>query len=117
MRRLMSGWSPFALEPGWESWECSPGEGKDPGRAQSPLQGLKGLQESWRGTGDTGMEGQDTGNGFPLPEGRAGWEIGKEFLAGRVGRRWHRVPREAVAAPGSLAVSKARLDRAWSTLG
>ena len=35
-----------------------------------------------------------------------------------VGRPWHRVPRAAVAAPGSLAVSKARLDiGAWSSLG
>ena len=63
------------------------------------------------------MEGQDTGNGFPLPEGRDGWDIGKEFLAGRMGRPWNRIPREAVAAPGSLAVPKARLDRAWSNLG
>ncbi|NXB75958.1 PCD15 protein, partial [Donacobius atricapilla] len=31
---------------------------------------------------------------------------------------WHRVPRAAVAAPGSLAVPKARLDTgAWSSLG
>lgn len=36
----------------------------------------------------------------------------------RVGRSWHRVPREAVAAPGSLEVPKARLDtEAWSHLG
>jgi len=28
-------------------------------------------------------------------------------------RPWHRLPREAVGAP-SLAVFKARLDRAWS---
>ena len=35
----------------------------------------------------------------------------------RVGRPWHRVPREAVAAPGSLEVSRARLDGAWSNLG
>ena len=28
----------------------------------------------------------------------------------RVVRPWHKVPRAAVAAPGSLAVSKARLD-------
>jgi len=34
----------------------------------------------------------------------------------RVVRPWPRVPREAVAAP-SLAVSKARLDGAGSTLG
>ena len=33
-----------------------------------------------------------------------------------MGRPWHRVPREAVAAPGSLAVPKARLDGAWSSL-
>ena len=38
------------------------------------------------------------------------------MFPGRVGRPWHRVPREAVAAPGSLEVSKARLDRAWSSL-
>ncbi|CAN8186300.1 unnamed protein product, partial [Coccothraustes coccothraustes] len=36
-------------------------------------------------------------------------------LAPRNVRPWHRVPREAVAAP-SLEVPKARLDRAWSTL-
>jgi len=33
----------------------------------------------------------------------------------RVVRPWHRLPREAVAAP-SLAVFKARLDRALSNL-
>ena len=64
------------------------------------------------------LEGQDTGNGFPVPEGRDRGSIGKEFLAVRVGRPWHRVPRAAVAAPGSLEVSKARLDiGAWSNLG
>jgi len=31
-------------------------------------------------------------------------------------KHWPRLPREAVAAP-SLAVLKARLDGAWSTLG
>ncbi|RMB95436.1 hypothetical protein DUI87_28058 [Hirundo rustica rustica] len=31
--------------------------------------------------------------------------------------RWPRVPRAAVADPGSLKVSKARLDGAWSSLG
>ena len=35
----------------------------------------------------------------------------------RVLRPWHRVPREAVAAPGSLAVFKARLDGALGKLG
>jgi len=33
----------------------------------------------------------------------------------RVVRHWHRLPREAVTAP-SLAVFKARLDRALSSL-
>ena len=35
----------------------------------------------------------------------------------RVLRPWHRLPREAVAAPGSLAVFKARLDGALGSLG
>ena len=55
------------------------------------------------------LEAQDPGNGFPVPEGRAGWDTGKELLSVRVGRPWHRVPRAAVAAPGSLAVPNARL--------
>ena len=63
------------------------------------------------------MECQDTGNGFPLTEGRVRWDVGQKLFPGRVGRPWHRVPRAAVAAPGSLAVSKARLDRAGSSLG
>ncbi|XP_068853068.1 MPN domain-containing protein isoform X3 [Aphelocoma coerulescens] len=36
----------------------------------------------------------------------------RKFFPGRVGRPWHRVPRAAGAAPGSLAVSTARLDGA-----
>ena len=43
--------------------------------------------------------------------------IREKFLAVRVGRPWHRVPRAAVTAAGSLEVSKARLDRVWSKLG
>ena len=54
----------------------------------------------------------------PGREGRAGWDIGKELFPGRAGRPWHRVPRAAGAAPGSLAVPKARLDTgAGSSLG
>ncbi|RLV62512.1 hypothetical protein DV515_00019238, partial [Chloebia gouldiae] len=57
-------------------------EGKDPGRASSSFQGLKGLQESCRLTGD-----KDGGTGhrewLPLPEGSHGWDPGnEEFLAG-----------------------------------
>ncbi|XP_053857127.1 uncharacterized protein LOC128820402 [Vidua macroura] len=53
---------------------------------------------------------------LPLPGGRDWWDIGKKFFLVRVERPWHRVPREAVAAP-SLEEFKARLDRAWSNVG
>lgn len=43
--------------------------------------------------------------------------MGKELLPVKVGRDWHRVPSEAVAAPGTLEVSKTRMDGAWSKLG
>ena len=56
------------------------------------------------------------GDGFKLKQGKFRLEIRKKFFTVRVLRRWHRVPREAVAAP-SLAVFKARLDTgAWSKL-
>ncbi|KFQ50723.1 hypothetical protein N333_08334, partial [Nestor notabilis] len=54
-------------------------------------------------------------NGFKLEQVRFRLDLGKRFFPVRVLRRWHRVPREAVAAP-SLAVFKARLDGAWSNL-
>ncbi|KFR10152.1 hypothetical protein N306_01726, partial [Opisthocomus hoazin] len=54
-------------------------------------------------------------NGSKLKEGRFRLDIRKNFFTMRVVRPWHRLPREAVAAP-SLAVSKARLDGALSSL-
>jgi len=42
--------------------------------------------------------------------------VEKKFFTARLVRPWHRLPREAVAAP-SLAVFKARLDGALSNLG
>ena len=56
------------------------------------------------------------GNGFRLKEGRFRLDMRKEFFPVKVVRHWHRLPREAVAAP-SLAVFKARLDGALSNLG
>jgi len=55
------------------------------------------------------------GNGSKLKEGRFRLEIRKKFFTARVVRHWHRLPREAVAAP-SLTVFKARLDGALSNL-
>jgi len=56
------------------------------------------------------------GDGFKLKEGRFRLEIREKFFTLRIVRPWPRLPREAVAAP-SLAVFKARLDEALSTLG
>jgi len=55
------------------------------------------------------------GNGCKLKEGRFRLDIRKKFFTMRVVRHWHRLPREAVAAP-SLQVFKARLDGALSNL-
>jgi len=54
-------------------------------------------------------------SGSKLQEGRFRLDIKTKFFTMRVVRPWHRLPREAVAAP-SLAVFKARLDGALSNL-
>ena len=54
---------------------------------------------------------------FKLTKSKFRLHIRNKFFAVRELRPWHRVPRAAVAASGSLEVSKARLDRAWSNLG
>ena len=56
------------------------------------------------------------GNGFKLTEGRFRLDLRKKIFPVRVVRPWHRLPREAVAAP-SLEGFKARLDGALGNLG
>ena len=69
------------------------------------------------GAGSTGIRFQTVRSpGSKLKEGRFRLDIRRKFFPMRVVRPWPRLPRGAVAAP-SLAVLKARLDRAPSSLG
>ncbi|KFR08369.1 hypothetical protein N306_00063, partial [Opisthocomus hoazin] len=54
-------------------------------------------------------------NSCKLKKGRFRLDIWKKFFTMRVVKHWHRLPREAVAAP-SLEAFKARLDGALSNL-
>jgi len=71
------------------------------------------LQESWRGTFTRACSDRTRDDGFKVKEGRFRLDMRKKLFTMRVVRCWHRLPREAVAAP-SLAVFNARLDGALS---
>ncbi|KAJ7399925.1 hypothetical protein BTVI_110072 [Pitangus sulphuratus] len=57
----------------------------------------------------------DRSNGYKLKEGRFRLDTGEKFFTVRVVKYWNRLPREVVDAP-TLAVSRARLDKALSNL-
>lgn len=78
---------------------------------------------------DTDLEGTKPGKAWERPRcslvgGRSqprspskpGDNVGNKSHPVRVERPRHGLPREAVADPGSLQVSKARLDGTWSSL-
>jgi len=81
-----------------------------------PLPVLKGAyKQAGEGIFTKAFSDRTRGNGFTLKEGRFRLDIRKNFFMMRVVRHWNRLPREAVAA-FSLAVFKARLNRALSNL-
>jgi len=93
-----------------------PGGEKAPGRPDCSLSVPEGACKKAReGLVTRACSDGTLGNGFKWKEGRFRLDIRKKFFTVRVVRHWHRLPREAVAAP-SLAVFKARLDEALSTL-
>ncbi|NWY39713.1 ASTN2 protein, partial [Sylvia atricapilla] len=90
-----------ALKWSWEGILCSCGVSLGLPQAGADLQFLKESPRTRKFLGAVITFGEKKKKIFPV----------------RVSRPWHRVPREAVGAPGSLAVPKARLDRAGSDLG
>ena len=63
------------------------------------------LERAW----EQGIEGQDIGNNFRLPEGRVRWDFGQELFPGRVGRAGTGA-QSSCGCPWIPGMSKARLD-------
>ena len=74
-----------------------------------------GAAREWRGAVTRAWSDRTRVDGFKLKEGRFRLDIRKKFFTVRVVRPWLRLPREAVDTP-SLAIFKAKLDRALSNL-
>ena len=86
------------------------------GHLRAAFQHLKGTyRKAGEGLFTRVCSDRTRGNGSKLKEVRFRLDIRKKFFTMRVVKHWHRLPREAVAAP-SLAVFKAKLDGALSNL-
>ena len=80
------------------------------------FQYLKGAyRKAGEGLSTRACSDRSRSDGFEVKEGRFRLDIRKKFFTVRVVRHWHRLLRDAVAAP-SLEVFKARLDGALSNL-
>ena len=99
----MPGWRPSQGKGPWPgSPSCGAWKREGSEETSEPLPGPKGAPGEQERDFGQGIEGQDTGNGFKLEKGKFGWDMEMELFPVRVVRPWHRVPREAVATPGSL---------------
>jgi len=85
------------------------------GNLIAAFQYLKGPARKLEGLFTRAGSDRTRSKGFEVKESRFRLDIRKKLFSMRVVRPWHRLPREAVAAP-SLAVFKARLNGALSNL-
>ncbi|XP_063253704.1 uncharacterized protein LOC134550794 [Prinia subflava] len=99
-----------------------PGAGDKPGKGPGALMWPESPWSTylgWAVQAAYGLRERDFSQGHVVMDkgGSFRFNVRKKFFPARVVRPWHRFPREAVAAPVSLEVPKARLDGAWNTLG